>query len=190
MESDLEPLKDAVWEKLNKLTLQELDDVCKGLGLTVEEGKKGKRSALRAVVYRQLTSQEVEEMETDKAIELFTNCQGAIDNLLQIRGMKDEDVDRDTDAHQKAAVTVQAVTPHSSSSQSTGLKTDTKGASASGGLSGLMRGFAKMNAATTPSGSAWNGAGLPHSVRLKREFRIDGTVGSGSKDSLSFPSLC
>ena len=90
MESDLESLKDEVWENLNKLMVDELDEICKGLNLTVEEGKQGKRSASRALVYRQLTSDDVESMEVDKGIELFTNVKGAIDKLLQIRSVKDK----------------------------------------------------------------------------------------------------
>ena len=41
MESDLETLKDEVWENLNKLTADELDGVCKGLSLVVGEKNKG-----------------------------------------------------------------------------------------------------------------------------------------------------
>ena len=188
MESDLESLKDEVWENLNKLTAVELDEVCKGLSLAVEERKQGRKSALRAVVLRQLTSDEVESMELDKCIELFTNVKGAIDKFLQIRGIKDEENGR-TDDQQVANATDPSATPNSSGSQGTGVKTDINDAGSSGGVSALMSGFAKMNGAMSSAVGGGNTGGL-QGLRLKRDFKIDGTVGPGSKDSLSFPSLC
>ena len=47
-----------------------------------------------------------------------------------------------------------------------------------------------MNGAVSSAVGGGNRGGLPYYARLKRDFRIDGTVGPGSKDSLSFSSLC
>ena len=194
MESDLESLKDEVWENLNKLMVDELDEICKGLNLTVEEGKQGKRSASRALVYRQLTSDDVESMEVDKGIELFTNVKGAIDKLLQIRSVKDKQL-KDLDELDGVTDPKHAVPPqnHSlggNSSHDVDVKPVVEEVGSTGGVGALMSGFAKMNSATTPRESAGSRGVLSQYLRLKRDFRINGTVGPGSKDSLSFPSLC
>ena len=63
MEMDLDLLKDEVWGKLAQLNVEELAEMCQGLSLTVPESKKGKKPVLYSAVMRQLTSEDVEQME-------------------------------------------------------------------------------------------------------------------------------
>ena len=125
-------------------------------------------------------------MEVDTGIQLFTNVKGTIDKLFHIRGIKDEEVrelndfDGRSHDHQVAAATVPSATPHGSGSQGPGVKIDISDTCSSGCVRALMSGFAKMNIAMSSAVGGGSRRGLPQCVRLKKEFRIDGTVGHGS----------
>ena len=192
MEGDLDTLKEEVWGKMNLLTVGELADICGGLGLTVQPAQEGKKSALYGLVLRQLTSLEVEGMEEAQGKELFGNVKGAIDNVLQLRAVKEEKVAVLTESGDQAGAGT-AGNVATSSTQGGAETTVDKGkglVSKTGNVQALTQGFAKLAAASgqdTVSGATKK---VPEYVRLKREFRVEGTVGLGSKDSLAFASLC
>ena len=192
MDVDLDTLKDEVWGKLNLLTVGELADICGGLGLTVQPAQEGKKSALYGLVMRQLTSLEVEGMEETQGKDLFENVKGAIDNLLQLRAVKEEKVAVLNDNGDQAGEGTAGNVATSSTQVGAEAAMD-KGkalASKTGSVQALTQGFAKMAAASVQGGVVSGARKLPEYVRLKREFRVDGTVGTGSKDSLAFESLC
>ena len=210
MGDDLEEMKNEVWGKLAQLTGEELAAMCTGLSLTVPESKKGRKSALYSLILKQLASDEVEEMDEGAEKALFENIKGSIDQMFQIRGVK---------AEQETLMTnsVQDANAGGRSADGTGGGADV---GTTGGLLGNTsvgidtRGDASTSAPGVNGGGQDSGNSTPsltqkfatfatsqatlgdnvsrrqEVVRLKREFRIDGTVGTGSKDSLAYGSLC
>ena len=199
----LEELKNDVWGKVAQLNGDELAEICEGLTLTVEESKKGKKSVLYALVMRQLASADVEAMESAKQKELFENVKGAVDNLLQVRQIKTEVttevVEGGGEGNSQGNMSIPPATaPSNVSSGSTTVQSSnvvhtqakgtdgmiTSSSSASGNVSSLTQSFARL-----AGGNGGSNNRTPNYVKLRRDFRIEGTVGEGSKDSLSFASL-
>ena len=89
-EDQLEVLKTDVWTKLPQLNVEELEQVCTALDLTIAPGSRGRKSAVYSVVALHLMSNTVETMEIDLALEMFTNVQGALDGIMAIRAVKTE----------------------------------------------------------------------------------------------------
>ena len=89
-ENQLEALKTDVWTKLPQLNLQELEQICTALDLTIEPTKQGKKSAVYSIVTRHLMSDDVEGMDIDTSLEMFGNVQGALDGVVALRSIKEE----------------------------------------------------------------------------------------------------
>ena len=89
-EEHLEGLKTDVWTKLPQLNVEELEQVCTALDLTIAPASKGKKSKVYSVVTLHLMSNTVNTMEIDLAIEMFGNVQAALDGILALRAVKTE----------------------------------------------------------------------------------------------------
>ena len=209
MGDDLEDMKNEVWGKLAQLTGEELAAMCTGLSLTVPEAKKGKKSAMYSLILKQSASEDVEEMDEEAERALFENIKGSIDQMFNIRGVKLEQETLRTNSLQDANASTSSAggTGGGTDVGTTGLLGNTTvGTDPRGGASTsapVVNGGEEVAGNSTPSLTqkfatfATSQAALSDNVgrrqevvRLKREFRIDGTVGTGSKDSLAYGSLC
>ena len=86
-----EILKSQVVYYLNKLTEEQLVQVCGNHSLVVREGKKSRRTALKNAVVRYLSSEDVEDSE-DEGFALFTTIQEELKKLLgESDDVKDEE---------------------------------------------------------------------------------------------------
>ena len=70
--------------------MEELEQVCTALDLTIAPASKGKKSKVYSVVTLHLMSNTVNTMEIDLAIEMFGNVQAALDGILALRAVKTE----------------------------------------------------------------------------------------------------
>ena len=188
---DLDAAKDAVWAKLNKLTGNELTNLCTALKLTVEPSKENKKWALISVITQHLSSEEVDDMDDDQQETVFVQLEATVDGMLHLRKVKDEtNVDPAAasggDAAGGSGGTQNVGPPSSTSSNPPSSVTSNSATTASS----MVQGLATLASGTHLVSSFGSQSKVPDYVRLKRDFRIDGTVGLGSPNSLSFTSLC
>ena len=176
--------------------------------MELPESKHGTKSAYYALVLQQLMSVEVDGMEENAEKDLFETIKGSIDQIFQIREIKDEQ-ERKADEILKAQAGgstgggVEKVSLNSSvdtgssnvqkNGQAIGTNISTNGqindGSVTPSLNQRFASFAESQSQLLTLGDNLGRRG-PEVVRLRREFRIDGTVGKGGKDSLSYSSLC
>lgn len=188
MAFNLDEAKDEVWEKLTKLTGEELENLCTSLKFTVEPGKTSKRWAMIALITQNLASDHVDQMAMEDQKEMFDNILTTLDGMLSIRQLKKEE-EAATAAASEASVSDNVTGSGSSTGTDGGQNTPNPV------VVSMVDGFSKLavQAKKSSGGNSGNSSAintkLPEVVRLKREFRIDGTVGLGSPNSLSISSL-
>ena len=206
MAEDLETLKNDVWVRLPQLTGEELATMCSGLNLTVPEAKQSTKSVLYTLVLQQLMSVEAEGLDDQAAKDLFLNIKGSIDQLFKIREIKLEQENRARDADEQDAghsgggngvtgiTDPPVVVPSSLENVSTNTGNDGLNVTANSTVNvmpSLSQRFASFSASQSQLLSVNDARRRASDVlRLRRDFKIDGTVGKGSKDSLSYSSLC
>ena len=71
---DFETLQDEVLQKLPLLTVEQLEECCTQLAITVPTTKKRKRTAVRSLVLTHLTSEETEQDEDVVEVLTEMNC--------------------------------------------------------------------------------------------------------------------
>lgn len=213
-ENQLEALKTDVWTKLPQLNLQELEQICTALDLTIEPTKQGKKSAVYSIVTRHLMSDDVEGMDIDTSLEMFGNVQGALDGIVAVRSIKEEvttvevvAADRGdgssgnqnanpglSSAGSSGGITPVQPTPTTAQpalQTTTHRNTDnTHNASLNTTTTNVTRPrmaqqFANLAALAAAPAAQY---ALPRIAPL-REFKIGGTVGKGAKDSLSYATV-
>ena len=188
MAFNLDEAKDEVWEKLTKLTGEELENLCTSLKFTVEPGKTSKRWAMIALITQNLASDHVDQMAVEDQKEMFDNILTTLDGMWSIRQLKKEE-EAATAAASEASVSENVTESGSSTGTDGGQNTPNPV------VVSMVDGFSKLavQAKKSSGGNSGNSSTsntkLPEVVRLKREFRIDGTVGLGSPNSLSLSSL-
>ena len=213
MAEDLEDVKNDVWVRLPQLTGEELTLMCAGLKLTLPESKKSTKSALYSLVLQQLMSVDVDEVGEQEERELFTNIKGAIDQVFKIREVKAEKEGRSdqvddqvssgsgggqtpVEGQKKVEQTALENNGVASTVNDQSLDVPANINSQENGTPTLSQLFAQFAASQSQFVALSDNSGRrvselnQNSIRLKREFRIDGTVGKGGKDSLSYNSLC
>ena len=79
--ADLDAIQDEVFEKLQSLDVAELGECCVQLEIVVPPVKKGKKSAIKALILKYLTSDAVEA--ADNVEEIFTTLNGTLDEMLE-----------------------------------------------------------------------------------------------------------
>ena len=79
--ADFEKLQDDVLQKLPLLTVEQLEECCTQLAITVPATKKGKRTAVRSLVLAHLTSEEMEQ-DTD-VIEVLTQMKESLNKMVE-----------------------------------------------------------------------------------------------------------
>ena len=206
MSEDMEDVKNDVWVRLPQLTGEELGSMCAGLKLTVPEAKQKTKSVLYSLVLQQLMSASVEGMSEQAEGELFQNIKALIDQIFKIREIKaeqersagDEAVDEDVSGTSVRALNNEN-DPGTVDSSNSSLLNDVQnlggrnvppsnmGQSTSGAVTpSLSQRFANFTVSQSQYLSLADNLGrrVPDVLRLKREFRIDGTAGKGGKDSL------
>ena len=178
MAFNLDEAKDEVWEKLTKLTGEELENLCTSLKFTVEPGKTSKRWAMIALITQNLASDHVDQMAMEDQKEMFDNILTTLDGMLSIRQLKKEE-EAATAAASEASVSDNVTESGSSTGTDGGQNTPNPV------VVSMVDGFSKLavQAKKSSGGNSGNSPAsntkLPEVVRLKREFRIDGTVGLG-----------
>ena len=192
----IEMLKDEVWRTLPQFTANELQDMCTSLGLEVEGTKKGRKSVLYSTVTKYLMSEQVEMMNEEEEVQVFQNVKAALDGIMKVRTVKEEhtgdasgtsgsqsskttakssDINAESNAHTSSTIP-SPTTPSVTNTESLPVTAAT--------ATTMSQQFAQLAARN-------DGTVTERRIEIARlrEFKIDGTVGKGSKDSLSYESL-
>ena len=79
--ANLEEIQEEVFEKLQLLDVAQLGQCCVQLGVTIPPAKKGKKTAIKALVLKHLTSDAMEE--DDSAEDIFSTLNNALDGMIK-----------------------------------------------------------------------------------------------------------
>ena len=161
--ADIEAIQDEVFEKLQLLDVSQLGECCVQLGVVVPPAKKGKKSAIKTLILKHLTSDAVEEDENVE--DIFSTLKGRLDGMMK-EAKKEDKEDVKLDEKEGNVVTDVGVKAHSSAE------------GAASGTASKSTGAETLAATTTR-------------VELARfkEFKV--TPGTfGNANSIDYTSLC
>ena len=180
MEDQLERLKNNVWIKLPQLNLQELLQIHETLNLgELEETKRSKKSAVYGSISRFFLSDKVEEMGLENAIAMFANAESVLEVLLK-QGFKEESTNEASTSGSYGRTSSNEVGDEATYSEE--VEVDDRQRESSdmeqrlANLIRLQQRILKEQQSRVE-------------VQRLRDFKINGSVGNTSKDSLSYSSL-
>ena len=87
--ADLETIQDEVFEKLQLLDESQLAECCVQLDIVVPPAKKGKKSAIKTLILKHLTSDAVEQNENVE--DIFSTLNGRMKDMLETEETKEEE---------------------------------------------------------------------------------------------------
>ena len=167
---DVDEVRDNLLEKLQTLKdVNDLKEICGGLSVSIPLAKQGKVSAIRSLLVRYLTSETIEESD-DEGLALYQDVLKQVETRLAAKGPPAVKVEEKSDPEAKSAQE---------------LKSEASSSSAKPSAATPM--VAVPITKTEETEIAQVTTRVEH-LRLNKEFKLGGVVGSG-KNCLGYGTI-